>query len=162
MESLKNSEEIRIHPRPVPAFIILGAGLILLFVSLIENQQRSAWFAGIGIVAVSFLIWLVFSRTMIILDQDGLKYRNILGSKEVSWNSITNTYIKYHHRGKASRYFWHFDTAGEGHQKFSIRFFSRKDLKLIAENIIDHCRGAVIEDRIHDMAQGRFPWRIIF
>jgi hypothetical protein len=42
----------------------------------------------------------------------------------------------------------------------SISFYSRKDLRKIAEAVVIKCAKAEIDPRIQNMAEGRFPWYI--
>ena len=65
-------------------------------------------------------------------------------------------------RGKASAYYWHFETADQRQVKFSVRFFGRSSLRTLAEEVISRSRGAEVDEVISNMAEGVFPWRIFW
>ena len=41
-----------------------------------------------------------------------------------------------------------------------LGFYSRKDLTIVSQQLIDKAKNAVIADKIHKMAEGKFPWYI--
>ena len=57
---------------------------------------------------------------------------------------------------------WHFVTTDQRTVKFSLRFFRRKSIRVLAQEVIANAKGAEIDKQISDMAEGVFPWRILW
>jgi hypothetical protein len=148
-----------LRPRPWPAFLIAIIGIGLLFMPQ-KNGDQIPFYMGIGIVVLAVVMGLLLSKAGIIIDDSGLTYKTVFVTKEILWDSITKTFLKYRSHGKSGSYYWYFENTQGRTVKFSTGLYSRKSLRTIAEAITARCKTADIEKRIYNMAEGEFPWYI--
>lgn len=152
-------ETITLHPRRWPAYLMAVLALILLFIPQ-KNNAHAALYVAIGILVFAIVFWLFLLNARIVIDDSRLTYKTIFVTREVFWDSVSKTYIKYRHHGKSGSYYWYFENLNGRKVKFSIKLYSRKSLRSIAEAVTMKCKSADIEKRIYDMAEGQFPWYI--
>ena len=157
-----SSETIRLKAFPLPAYISIVIAIGLSLASLTINHDQSTIIMAIVMGVVSVFVWIMIRRVEIILDPEGLTYRNLFTTKRVEWSDVVKSYIKFYHRGKASAYFYHFVTTDQRTVKFSVRFFRRKQLRVLAQEVIANVKGAETDKQISNMAEGVFPWRILW
>lgn len=157
-----SSETIRLKPVPLPAYIAIIIAIVFSLISLTITHDRSALIVAIIMGAVSILVYFIIRKIEITIDSEGLTYKNLFSTKRVAWSEVLKSYVKFYHRGKASAYFWHFLTIDQRTVKFSVRFFRRKTLRVLAQEVIANARGAEIDPQISNMAEGVFPWRILW
>jgi len=152
-------EPTTLHPRRWPAMLIAAVAIAMLFVPQ-KNNEHTALYIGIGILVFAVIFWAFLSHARIVIDDSILIYKTVFTTREVFWNTVTKTYLKYRHHGKSGSYYWYFENPNSRKVKFSIKLYSRKDLRTIAEAVTTKCKNAEIEKRIYDMAEGHFPWYI--
>lgn len=152
-------ETTTLHPRKWPAALIAAIAIAVLFIPQ-KNNEQAALYIAIGVFIFSILFWFFLSNAKIVIDDSGLVYKTAFATREVFWNSVSKTYIKYRHHGKSGSYYWYFENSNGRKVRFSIKLYSRKDLRAIAEAVTVKCKEAEIEKRIYDMAEGQFPWYI--
>jgi hypothetical protein len=153
-------ETTTLRPRLWPFFLIIAAGILLFFFSSQKNNsQHLIWFE-IGFIVFVLVLWFLLSRANIVVDDSGLVHKNIFTTKEIAWDGVVKSYIKYRHYGKSGSYYWHFENSNGEKARFSIKLYSRSSLRVIAEAVIMKCKNADIEQRILNMAEGQFPWYI--
>lgn len=154
-------ESTTFRPRPWPPFLMLAAGVAVLLIPQNNGHNITAIYIGIGILVFSIVLWLLLSKAGIAINDSGLTCKTVFtSSREVLWNSVSKTYIKYHRHGKTGSYYWYFENPDGRKLKFSMKLYPRKSLRAIAEAVTMKCRNAEIEKRIYDMAEGQFPWYI--
>jgi hypothetical protein len=148
-----------LRQRPWPAFLIMAIGVGIFFIP--GNQKQNVpIYVGIGIIVLSIGLYLLISKTRVIVDDSGITHKTIFKTKEIPWSSISKTYLKSEHHGKSRSLYWYFENTQGKKTKFSIDLLSRKSLRVIAEGLTIQCKNADIEKRIYDMAEGQFPWYI--
>lgn len=153
------TEPIVLRSRPWPAYVALAVSLGVIFLPF-RNRDHSLIYVGMGLLVFSIVLWFLVSRVRIIINDLGIAYRTVFSTIEVSWQSVSKTYIRYHQHGKSGSFDWYFESSTGNTQKFPINLLSRKSIRVIAEAVTQKCRDAEIEKRIHDMAEGAFPWYI--
>lgn len=149
-----------LRQRTWPAFLIMALGIGIFFIPG-QQKQNVPLYVGTGILVFSVVLYLLISKTRIIIDDSGISYKSIFTTKAVFWNSISKTYIKSQQHGKSRSNYWFFENPDGRKVKFSIDLLSRKSLRSIAEAITMRCKNSEIEKKIYDMAEGQFPWYII-
>jgi len=156
------SETIRLKAVPLPAYFSIVIAIIFSLVSLFITHDRSIYIIAIIMGVISVFVWLIIRRIEITLTPEGLTYRNLFTTERVEWSDVLKSYVKFYHRGKASAYFLHFVTTDQRTIKFSLRFFRRKSIRILMQEVIANARGAEADKQISNMAEGVFPWRILW
>ena len=148
-----------LRPRRWPAILMAAIAIAILFIPQ-KNNEHIAIYMAIGVFVFSVLFWIFLSKSTIVVDDSGLTYKTAFVKREVFWKGVSKTYLKYHRHGKSGSYYWNFEGPAGRKVKFSIKLYSRKDLRIIAEAVTMKCKDADIEQRIYNMAEGHFPWYI--
>ena len=117
-------------------------------------------YVGIGIIALSIGLYFLISKSQVIVGDFGITRKTVFKNKEISWDSISKTYLKSEHHGKSRSLYWYFEDNTGKKSKIQVDLLSRKSLRVIAEALTMKCKTADIEQRIYDMAEGQFPWYI--
>jgi hypothetical protein len=148
-----------LRKRPWPAFLVLAIGIGIFFIPGNQKQQVPLYI-GVGFIVLSILIFILISKSDITVDDTGITHKNLFKTTEITWTSISRTYLKSEHHGKSRRLYWYFEDLQGRKSKFQVDLLSRKNLRVLAEAITMKCKSADIEKRIYDMAEGQFPWYI--
>lgn len=157
-----SSETIRLKAVPLPAYFLIVMAILFSLVGLTITYDRSTFITSIIMGVVSVFVWVLIRRREIIIDPEGLTYRNLFSTERVEWSDVLKIYARFYHRGKASSYFFHFVTTDQRTVKFSVRFFRRKQLRVLAQEVIANTKSVEVDKLVSDMAEGVFPWRILW
>ena len=153
-------EAIHLHPRKWPALIPLIAGLIIfIFFSPQQHNYTTIVVSGF-LVLVSIIMFILISKVTVVIDDKGIRHKNLFLTKDISWDSFSRTYLKYRSHGQSGSYYWYFETPDAHKKRFSIRLFSRTSLQSIAAAVTAKRKEAISDERIERMAEGKFPWYI--
>lgn len=152
-------ETTELRSRPWPAYLLFVVGVTLFFLPHRNNEYIAQYF-GDGFIAFAILMWWLIAKAKFIIDDYGITYKTIFSTKQIFWNTISKTYIKYHQHEKSGSFDWYFENLDGRVEKFSINLLSRKNIRFIAEAVVTKCRNTDIEQRIYNMAEGKFPWYI--
>ena len=148
-----------LRQRTWPAFLMMAIGIGILFIP--GNQKQNVpMYIGIGIVALSIGLYLLISKSQVIVDDFGITKKTAFKTKEISWDSIYKSYLKSEHHGKSRSLYWYFEDQFEKKSKIQVDLLSRKSLRVMAEAITMKCKTADIDQKIYNMAEGQFPWYI--
>ncbi len=155
-------EPTTFRARPWPAYLLMAVCALSFMPQMFFLPQKTSFpiYVSIGLFIFSIVLWILFSKAGITIGDSGLVCKTVFTTKEVVWNSISKTYIKYRRHGKSGSYYWYFENNDGRKVKFSMKLYPRKSLRSIAEAVTMKCRNAEIEKRIYDMAEGQFPWYI--
>jgi hypothetical protein len=140
----------------IPLPLIVG---LLLMPRTAENKNYLTIFL-IASLALLFFIWTTLKKLKIEIDNVGFRFQSLFHSKEFVWKEVVKIYIKFHHHGKSGSHYWYFEKVDGSRIRFRIILFSRKNLQSIAEAATMKCSLAEIQDKIRNMAEGRFPWYV--
>jgi|GEM_PF-1907594 len=148
-----------IKPRSWFFLLMLGClGIVFHFASKSDDFEESKLFILIpGFVIL--LLWLLFQKVSITVDNDGLTYTTLFSTQSFLWKDVTSTWLKFSNHGKSGQTFWYFEKFDKT-QNMDISFYPRKSLRIIAETVVTKCRKASIDPKITAMAEGKFPWYI--
>lgn len=138
-------------------FAILTAAMAFTYVQ--DSDKKEINIAFLVTVLITALIWVGFKKIELTINNDGLTYKTIFTTKEILWQDVLRTHIKYEHHGKSGNVYWLFETHARN-LKFSTSLFGRKSLRTIAEAVVSKCHRSVIDEKIFKMSEGRFPWYI--
>ena len=148
-----------LRQRTWPAFLIMAIGVGILFIPVKQNNNVPVY-VSLGIIAFSIGLYFLISKSQLIVDDAGITKKNVFKTKQVAWETIAKTYLKYEQHGKSRSLYWIFEDQNGKKSKFQVDLLSRKSLRVIAEAITLKCKTANIEQRIYNMAEGEFPWYI--
>jgi hypothetical protein len=147
--------------RMKPLYII--AAIFFLFVLAIPNKPEQVSFKNgllLGALLFFILIGYLLSKTTIVLENNGLTISRIFSkTTTLFWNEIRVSKLSWQvDGGHTANIYWQF--IADGNKKISIQpsFYTRKDLRMIAELLIEKSPGAKIDPRIRKIADGKFPW----
>jgi hypothetical protein len=154
------TQEIKFRKMPlyVIAAILVLFGYILIDTGKLNDTANLV--AG-GIVLAILLLFYFSSKLNLVIDNDGITQERFFGKvMELPWTNIKTSSLAWHFHGHGANLLWEF-TCYEG-KNFSITptYYSRKDVRLLAEAVVLKCKQAVIDKRIINMANGKFPWYI--
>ncbi|MBC7508798.1 MAG: hypothetical protein H7320_08630 [Ferruginibacter sp.] len=96
----------------------------------------------------------------ITVDNEGIEYRIIFKKISVPWKEIQLTKLAFEFHGKSGDFIWHFISNQNKVINFSTGYFSKNDLRLIAEVVVSKCPEHVIQGKIKEVSQGKFPWYV--
>jgi hypothetical protein len=147
-----------LKPRKWPTYIPLFVSAFVLMMGYKTGKLQEMQWIALALIGVWAILSFLFNKLEIIIDDYSLRYKTIFREKVVKWTDVTATYLKYQHEGKSGSYYWFFEQTAAKTVKFSISFYSRKSLQILSESVVTKCSNARIEDRIRNMAAGKFPW----
>lgn len=148
-----------LRQRSWPAFLIIAIGIGIFFIPGNQKQEVPIY-VGAGMIVLAIIVYLLISKTQVIVHNSGITHKTVFKTREISWDSISKTYLKSEHHGKSRSLYWYFENPEGKKTKFSTDLLSRKSIRTIAEAVTMKCKAADIEKRIYDMAEGHFPWYI--
>jgi hypothetical protein len=152
-----NQEEETFHARKWPSYIPAIMALVF-FVLNSNHEDNNIFFFMLILLVMSVISYFILSRVSITITPQGFVHKNIFRTREVFWTNVSRTFIRYRHHGKSGSYYWYFQDPNENSTRFSVRSFSRANLRQLAGIVIQRCRSAVDDERIPKMAEGKFPW----
>jgi hypothetical protein len=92
-----------------------------------NQKQDVPMYVGIGIIILSIGLYLMISKTHIIVGDSGITHKTIFKTREIAWNSIFRTYLKSEHHGKSRSLYWYFENAlGKKTKIFDRSSFKKK------------------------------------
>lgn len=123
------------------------------------NANLYYYFGG---VTIFIMLWLaVLSKTKIYIDNDVIRMETIVRKQQLSWKEIAASKLSWQPEGAHTLSLnWIFQTFDGRQMEIRLGFYSRKDLTILSQQLIEKTKNAVISDKIYHMAEGRFPWYI--
>ncbi len=153
-------EEIKVKKWPFIIFIALYL-LFFLFVinvKLIEDSLK--WIVAGSILFIVVLSYIVM-KVKIVIDNTGIVQQILIGKqKELEWQDIKSTRINWEINIHGAELSWDFIGASGKTLRINPSYYSRRNLKMIAEALLSKCAHADLDKRIFQMAEGKFPWYI--
>lgn len=149
------SNPIVLKARPWPSIILLGFALVTLIVILTKNT--GAWVV-LGIILFVAALASCFTYSRITIHDTGLHLKNLFSEYKILWVSLQKTHVVYIKDGRASQYYWFFETTDQRKIKFSVQFYSPKSLKRLAMAIVQKSKSSIADDKIVAFAEDRYAW----
>jgi hypothetical protein len=135
----------------------MGAPWILV---LSSDPQDKAALAFLLLAVVFCLFLLITSRYITIyLDEEKMVVSDALRKRTVFWADVYASSIGWElegmHGGKPA---WTIRLKDSRQVDLNLGYYSRRDMTLLARFFLARTGGAVLSQKIHDIAEGRFPW----
>lgn len=148
--------------RKGPLYFI--AAVFMSFLLILHEQGKvndgASIAAAIGL-AIFGIIYYMLSKNKLVVDNDGLIHCLFFGKqKSMLWQDVKSSRLSWHFHGHGANIEWAIEPFSGRNISFQPSFYNRKNLRIIAEALVDKCPNAVIDQRIKKMAEGKFPWYI--
>src|SRR3569832_751733 len=108
-----------LRQRTWPAFLITVIGVGVLFIPPKQTPNIPVY-VGLGIIALSIGLYLLISKSQLIVDDAGITKKTVLKTKQVNWENIAKTYLKREQHGKSSSLYWVFEDQNGKKAKFHV------------------------------------------
>lgn len=148
--------------RKGPLYFI--AAVFILFIYIVNqsaNQTELTTLLAAGGLLLFLLIYYMLSKNKLIIDDEGITQQLFFGKeKRLIWHDIKASNLSWHFHGHGGSLEWSVIPYSGKHISWQTSFYSRSQLQLIAEAIVTKCEMAVIDERIKNVAMGKFPWYI--
>jgi hypothetical protein len=125
-----------------------------------EPKEETFLYVALGSLVFFFVFAWLISKVHVVIDNDSISYKTAFTTKTMDWRDVTRTYFKIRHTGKSTVRMWCFENTSGKTLSFSTNMYSRASMQTIAEAVVAKCSKADIEDKIRDIATGKFPWYI--
>lgn len=147
----------RLWPIWIIALVLVGP-FLLLFIH--DPQDKRIHFLLILPILICVALFIIEQYHKIYIDDQILQVQTILNKKAIRWKSITRSYISWHIDIHTAAPLWHFESTEHNNFFITFGYFSRNDMQIIAQQLIDKAPKARIDDKVINMAHGKFPWYV--
>lgn len=145
--------------RQTPLFIMAILFFLFVFFAFdrpdlekIKFNLASGGFIFFGI------IYYILSKTKIIIDNTGITFQYFIRkSFSVAWQDIAESKLEWEFDIHSGNILWKLFFSNRKPHSFQSSFYSRKNLRILAESMIIKCPNAILDKRIRKMAEGKFP-----
>jgi hypothetical protein len=148
-----------LRPRSGIILIALIPVLILVVIANTTDNTVSLKIASAVMLLIPIGMYIFITNSYIEVTNDGITAKNPFKTRSIEWKNITRSYFKMVHTGKSSKRMWYFENF-EKRIRFATNLYSRKALRTIAEALVTKCPNAEIDQKIKNIAEGKFPWYI--
>lgn len=149
-----------IKARTWPVWIIFSlAGFPGIFLMISEPTKKGGPSLFVAACLFSLLVY-IFSRSMkITIDDEWLVYSAYGKTRQVRWNDMTLSSVGWTiEGGHTASYSWHFRTVNNKLVEIPLGYYSRSDMRILANQVISRAKKAELSAEIHRFAAGKFPW----
>lgn len=158
---LQSSFTIKPRRTFVYAFYLFFILLILLIGKKVgyRNAALHYYFGGVTIFVILWLV--ILSKAKIYIDNEIIRMETIVRKQQLFWKDITASGLSWQPEGAHGLSLnWIFQTSDGRQLEIRLGFYSRKDLTILSQQLIEKAKNAVIADKLYKMAKGEFPWYI--
>ena len=154
-------QEFRIKKWPLYFVVAIYIGLLFILNDTGKLQDDKSIII-LGGLSVFIFIYFMLSKNKLVIDNDEITQQLFFGKQKVlKWKEMKSSHLNWHFSGHSADISWSFiDYSGKA-INIQASFYSRKKIKFIAEALIDKCPQAVIDKRLKNIANGKFPWYIL-
>ena len=141
--------------------LILAVIFFFIVVIIFDKPEHSAikiYFISGGLILFT-LITYILGKTKIILDNEGITVTHFFNKPgAIKWTEISSSEISWQiEGGHTLNINWEINSINGKQINLQPSYYSRKDLRLIAESLIEKSTGAIIDKRTRKFAEGKFP-----
>ena len=156
---LQSSFTIRPRYSLVYIFFLFFAVLTLLIGTKTGYKDARLYYFFAGVTAFVVLWLIVLSRLKIYIDSSLIRMETIIRKEEILWKDVKESKLAWQIEGPhAASLNWVFESINGKKIEIRLGFYSRDDLMILSQQVIDKAKHAKISQRIYQMAEGRFPW----
>jgi c-di-AMP phosphodiesterase-like protein len=148
-----------LRPRSGIILLTLIPIIILIAVANTTNNDNNLKVASALMLLIPIGLYIFITNSYVEFDNESITSKNPFRTRNILWKDVTRSYMKVIHTGKSSKRMWYFENYNKRF-RFATNLYSRKALRTIAEALVTKCPGAEIDQRIKDIAEGKFPWYI--
>lgn len=155
------ANEIIYPQKQLPMSLIGLIGIILfsMVMFLITTFTTYIVVACVFLLAVLLLLQVINKWHLEIFD-DKVIIKGPVTLRQYFWKDISATFITSNLSPTLGAIYWYFNSSSEKMSGFEVNYFTRKQLKRIAEIISDKCPHATVDIKISNMLMDKFPWYI--
>jgi hypothetical protein len=151
--------------KPKHTFVFVFFLFFILLIVLIGSKvgyKNPTLYYYFGGVTIFVMLWLaVLSKTKIYIDNDVIRMETIVRKQQLFWKEIAASRLTWQPEGAHGLSLsWIFQPFNGREMEIRLGFYSRKDLAILSQQLIERAKHAVIAEKIHNMAKGQFPWYI--
>lgn len=149
-----------IKPRTWPIWILFAMSGLPAIVILITESKKAAGLFLLGASCLFCLLLFLFTRFQrIYIDNDVLTYGAFGKKNTISWNEVAKSTVSWtldgaHSVGPS----WIFTSVDNKKIEMPLGYYSRSDMRILAEQTISKAKQATISPKIYSFAEGKFPW----
>jgi len=140
-------------------FLLTPTTLLVLYFVL-DRKDDVLLYIALGSLSIFVVSAWLLNKVHVMLDNYGITYKSAFFSRNIEWHEVTSSYFRMRHTGKSTKRLWYFENITGKSIHFSTSMFSRASLQTIAECLVGKCPDAAIDQKIRDIAEGKFPWYI--
>ncbi len=146
--------------RSLAGLLLLFLGLPFLLLALFETDKQLFSLGFLGFVALlSGIAWLVLGKMWIEWDEQELRLHHALRTDRIRWHELVHSSTEWQPQAANTISFnWNFELADGRTHTIGLGYYSRADMQLLARTLLKRAPQARFGKRIHDFAEGRFPW----
>jgi len=141
-------------------FLLLGVPFLLI---IIENPDNKASQLFLVISFLFFFLLYITTRYInIYIDHEKMIISNLVGKKTVLWKDISISTVYWTVEGiHTASLNWTFETKDQKTVEVKLGYYSRADMIVLANHLIEKSKEATISEKIFQMSEGKFPWYLI-
>lgn len=157
-------EEILYHEisvKKAPLLIFLVPLLFLTALQVYLQYTTILLLIGSFFLLLGVLFYYLLGKRKIIIDSNGITNQLLFDKEQhIPWQEISNSAVDWHNYIIYSSTEWEFNNKSGTALSITLYNYSGKDLQLIAEMLLSKCPNAKVDQKIRDLADGKFPWYI--
>ncbi len=142
--------------------ILLLSALPIALSQTLHSYDRGA----IAFLFLSFLfcliLYITIKKIQIYIDDDKMVISDLLRKRTLLWADVIASDVTWSVEGGHSASLnWIFETIKKKHIEIKLGYYSRGDMTILANQLIEKAKTANISKKIHNMAENKFPWYFI-
>lgn len=148
--------------RKWPLYFVVAVYILLLFIlndtGKLQDVKSMIIFVGLTFF---LLIYFMLIKNKLIIDNVEITQQLFFGKQKVlKWKEIKSSHLNWNYHGHGADISWSLiDISGKS-INIQTSSYSRKKIRIIAETLIKKCPQALIDNRLRNIAAGKFPWYI--
>lgn len=153
-----------IHARARLAWaILLITALPLSLAEILDSNHDKRFLLFIMLlILLCFILYATTKKIKIYIDEDKMVISDFLKNRTLLWTDVSFSDISCSVEGSHSVSLnWIFKTVNKKSVEIKLGYYSRTDMTILANQLIEKAKDARISKKIYNIAQGKFPWYLI-
>jgi|GEM_PF-2176057 len=140
-------------------FLLIGGPFVIVLI-MNPNDKVSQLFFAISLV-FCFLLYISTKHIRIYLDEEKMIISDLIRKRTVLWDDIIFSTVSWAPEGYHSASLnWIFRTKNKKNIEVKLGYYSKSDMIILANQLIERAKAASISDKIYRISEGKFPWYI--